>query len=311
MPTDIGLQDSFAGDRAALSHRSSSLEKLLEHLLISALGVEMNRRGSHMTVLRDEVDSDGRDLMLTANGVLRPMQCKGTVKGGSRANVDVNLHLASQRSACVLWFDYDPATFGLGPFRWIGGEPGEHMKSPGSRVTRRSTPNGAGEKPVRNGHRRLVKGEFEKVDTIEQLADRLFGPVDGLHAERQRLIDHLILRPASEQRWVEEVRVGRFSQVPERLDEDQASILAGMIDGYQLLGVRTIEEAAQHLEHEISRAEALGGWAGSATALWIVLFLEHRRRRMQDGFDLSAARVTLFQQLEQQLRRQLIILENL
>jgi hypothetical protein len=227
------------------------------------------------------------------------------VKGGSRAKVEVNLRLASQRSACVIWFDYDSITFELGPFRWFGGDPGEYMKSPGSRVARRTTPNGLGEKPVRNRHRRLVKGQFEKLNTIGQLADRLFGPASGAHAERQRLLDHLTLRPVASEAWIENARIGRFSHIPESPDDDQSSAFAEMINGYELLGPAI--EANQFLQQQVDRARASRRWEGSATSLWITLFLEHRRRRFVDGDHDDA----LFHELKQELRRQLITLENL
>jgi hypothetical protein len=178
-------------------------------------------------------------------------------------------------------------------------------------VARATRANSLGEKPQRHGHRVLARSRFETLGGIADLADRLFGPQDGPAAERQHLISHFITQTVEgDHPWLEDVRVGRFSSIPERLDDAQSSALAHMIDGYELLGLSDIGPAADFLDVRLARALADGHWQGSATELWITLFLEHRRRRFAGGFEPPPEHLALIHQLEQQLRAALIDLEN-
>jgi hypothetical protein len=174
-PTDgLCLPD---GSNVGPSHRSSALEKVLEYRFLADLTAQLWRRGAQFEVLRGDVDNGGHDLVIEANGVLRHIQLKAMIKGGKRADVAINTSLARKSSGCVVWMTYDPATLALGPFRWLGGAPGEPLPELGDRVAKHSKGNALGEKTVRPAHRVVPRGRFEKIVTIAELADRLFGPV--------------------------------------------------------------------------------------------------------------------------------------
>jgi hypothetical protein len=296
-------------DTSAIFRKSSGIEKILEYRLMADLAAELYRRGLDLSVLRDDVDCHGRDLLLEACGILRQVQLKAMTADGSRTRLSINLQLATKPSACIIWFDYDPVRLIPTSYRWFGGAPGERMPGLGSRVAQSTRANSFGEKPQRNGHRVLGKGRFETLHSISELTDRLFGAENGPAAQRQRLISHLTSRPVmNDAAWIEEVRVGAFSSIPERLDEDQVGALAHMIDGYELYGGGDISVAADFLEAQTQRARECGRWEGSATELWITLFLEHRRRHFAGELDQPDDR--LFSLLEQQLRDALVALEN-
>ncbi len=164
----------------AISHRSSAIEKVLEYQFLSILTRELMHRDAEFEVLRGDVDGSGHDLVVEAEGVLRYVQLKAMVKGGKRANVSINTKLARKSSGCVVWMTYDPGTFELGSFRWLGGAPGEPLPALGDRIAKHSKGNAAGIKAERPGHRIVPAGQFETLATISELADRLFGPVKGI-----------------------------------------------------------------------------------------------------------------------------------
>jgi len=158
-----------------ISHRSSALEKVLEYRFLGLLGAELWRRGVEFEVLRGDVDASGHDLVIEAAGVLRHIQLKAMIKGGKRANVTANTRLATKSSGCVIWMTYDPATLELDPFRWFGGKPGEPLQGLGDKVAKHSKGNAAGEKTERPAHRVIPRGAFETLESVADLADRLFG----------------------------------------------------------------------------------------------------------------------------------------
>jgi hypothetical protein len=128
MATSESDNDDARPERSAnelRSHRSSVLEKALEYRFLADLSAELLRRGMEFDVLRGDVDHQGYDLVVEANGVVRHIQLKAMVKGGKRADVNVNVKLADKPSGCVVWMRYDPETLAIGPFAWLGGDAGE------------------------------------------------------------------------------------------------------------------------------------------------------------------------------------------
>ena len=157
------------------THRSSVLEKVLEYRFVAALTTELFRRDIEFAVLRSDVDCDGSDLVIEANGIIRHIQLKGVVRGGARANVTINTRLAAKPSGCVVWMVYDPDSLELGPFRWFGATPGSPLPPLGDRLGRHSKANAQGVKTERPAHRIVRGGLFERLDSIPELVDRLFG----------------------------------------------------------------------------------------------------------------------------------------
>jgi len=159
------------------THRSTILEKVLEYRFLATLTTELLKRGiDDFAVLRSDVDCDGSDLVIEAGGIIRHIQLKGIVRGGTRANVTVNTKLARKPSGCVVWMVYDPDSLELGPFRWFGATPGSPLPALGDKLARHSKANAGGIKAERPAHRIVRGGLFERIDSIDALVDRLFGP---------------------------------------------------------------------------------------------------------------------------------------
>lgn len=258
---------------------SSGLEKVLEHRFISELTTCLWLAGCRdLEVLRSEVDSHGYDIVVEARGVLRHIQLKSMVSGGKKQHVGVNLRLASKPSGCVVWYDYDPATLALGPFRWFGTLAGLCLPDLGSKVVRHSKADATGSKNLRSGHRELRKSGFTQVGTMAELAQFLFGR-ERL-SEIGLLRDHLQSQPESEgPSWLAEVRRGRFGAIPADLGWDNSAEFAHLVDGYRLAPGLGLGEALEFEERQLSHAMQSGQWLGGPAVLWTTLFLEHRRWR--------------------------------
>jgi hypothetical protein len=167
-----GLPTASSGS----SHHASTLEKVLEYRFLAVLSTELFARGHDFEVLRGDTDLAGHDLVIEAGGILRHIQLKAMIAGGKRAHVGINMKLARKSSGCVIWMSYNPATLELGPWRWFGGEPGAALPPLEDRIVRHSKGNALGQKTLRLGHRLVPIGGFERITSIAELTDRLFGP---------------------------------------------------------------------------------------------------------------------------------------
>ncbi len=128
-----------------------------------------------MGVLRSEVDGAGYDIVLECRSVVRHIQLKAARSGGRRANVDVNIKLASKPSGCVVWVYFDPVDLTLGPFFWIGAKPGTPLSSlTGFKVGRHTKGDATGHKSKRPNVRLIPKNSFVDVETVSELVQHLF-----------------------------------------------------------------------------------------------------------------------------------------
>lgn len=307
---DSGTQLDLGADMAAglaRMHRSTLVEKALEYRLLADLTAELLGRGWSYEVLRTDVDRDGYDLVLEANGTLRHVQLKALAAGGRRASVTVSTSLAAKQSPCVVWMVYDPATLTPTSFRWFGGFPGSAMPPLGEKVARHTRANAMGLKAERALHRVVPASRFTRVASIRDLADRLFGPVDPLAMLRL----HIAVRAErGGPDWLERVRQGCFGVIPESLGWEDSTELALLIDGYGLLGSNRIEDADAYLQSRIARARAVGHWCGGPVELWTTLFIEHRRWHFSSPYGPDAEHIALLDRLVSQLRAALNPLQN-
>ena len=155
---------------------SSAREKVLEHLFVGELLRCLWRRGiRNMEVLRAEVDMGGYDLVVEANRVLRYIQLKSSHRTAATASVPVNINLENKPGGCVIWMRFDPETVDLGPYLWFGAKPGEFALSLGSKVARHTKGDRNGVKALRPNIQILPIGRFQKLATIDQVVDALFG----------------------------------------------------------------------------------------------------------------------------------------
>ena len=297
-------------------HASSCLEKVLEHRFVAGLTSALWLGGIRdFEVLRSDVDSHGYDLVVEVGGILRHIQLKAMVEGGKRRQVNVNLRLAGKPSGCIIWFNYNPQTLALGPFRWFGGPPGEPLPDVGPRLVKHTKGNSDGIKNVRDGHRALALNSFWAVACIDELVDLLFGasPVtDDLVVSGARAIELLRREIASgaipeRPHWLRAVSDGDFHKIPGNLCWDNSVEFAHLIQGYDLAERLGFDDPFNFAERQLNTAMANGQWSGDAAGLWISLFLEHRRWRMSP-IAPDPHMTALLDGLCQQLRESLISL---
>jgi hypothetical protein len=171
VPADAAVQ-------AASMHATDSgrREKIIEHLFVGDLLRCLWRKGIRdVDVLRAEVDRNGYDLVLEANGVVRHIQLKASHRLAKTAKLDIQVNLARKPSACVIWIRFDADTLNLGPYLWFGAEPGLPLLPFGNMMSRHAKADSQGHKGERINHRVLKTARFKKLPTIEAIAEHLFG----------------------------------------------------------------------------------------------------------------------------------------
>lgn len=280
---------------AATNHVSSSLEKVLEHRFVAEITRILWMRGVRdFEILRAEVDAHGYDIVIDAGSTLRHIQLKAMIAGGARGDVGVNIRPATKPSGCVVWMNYDPATLMIGPFMWFGGPPGEPLPDLGDRVARHSKGNVLGLKLVRAQHRLVAGTRFEKIGSFELLVDRLFGAGEG-DDELRTLRCHLAAQPPAVEgpEWLHRAARGEFEAVPRDLEWDSAIEFAHLVDGYRFIQENGMGDPYEFADLRLRDAERNGTWSGSASELWVCLFLEYRRWRFANAEPASRARSLL------------------
>lgn len=173
---DDNTIDSENSDEKHYLH-SSFREKLLEHLFVAELlKRSWAEHSCDLEIAKPEVDSKGYDLIAEKGGIVRHIQLKSTKRGGNAAHQNIHIALASKPSGCVVWFEFDENTLELGPFRFLGDEPGkklppiDHLP-----VTKHPKANSEGKKTERPQLRKVVKGKFDVIDSFDDLYRVLFG----------------------------------------------------------------------------------------------------------------------------------------
>lgn len=164
-------------DPKADTIHSSYRERLIEHLFVGEVLRTLWLAGvSQVEVLKSEVDGAGYDIVLECKSVVRHIQLKTARQGGKRASVGVQLKLREKPSGCVIWIYFDPTTITLGPFYWFGGPPGKPLPEIAEfKVGKHTKGDSKGYKAERPNIRLVSKGRFDRLDTVAEIVDRLFG----------------------------------------------------------------------------------------------------------------------------------------
>lgn len=158
---------------------SSYREMLLEHLFSGEIMRHVWLSGiKRLEVLKPQVDDGGYDLLFEGNKVVRHVQLKATFRGSKVARFNVNTALALKPSGCVIVLLFDPHTLDLGPFLWFGGAPGTPLPDIRAfQIAKHTKGNAQGVKLPRPRVRVLPRSAFDKVSELDDLAQRLFGPL--------------------------------------------------------------------------------------------------------------------------------------
>lgn len=159
------------------SEHSSYREKLIEHLFIGELlKLSWQDGDCLLEVAKPEVDNSGYDVILEANRIVRHVQLKASYIGGKTSRQKVHVKLADKPSGCVVWIYFDEDTLELGPFYFLGADPGKPLPAiHDAKVARHTKGDQGGYKAERPSIRELNKGDFMKYETIHDIYQVLFG----------------------------------------------------------------------------------------------------------------------------------------
>ncbi|NVJ24095.1 hypothetical protein HUW62_22975 [Myxococcus sp. AM011] len=163
--------------------RSPSLstyrEQLVEYVFLSELLQDgWLRRRQRIDVLRADVDAAGYDLVLECGGVLRHVQLKSSVEGGSTREQKVHIDLAAHTCGCVVWVIIEERAdqrIRL-RFRVMGGGPRQPLPDLSEfLVATHTKSNAEGVKTERPSIRVIPQRYFTELATTTALSDWLFG----------------------------------------------------------------------------------------------------------------------------------------
>lgn len=164
-------------DLALHSTHSTLRERIVEHVFIGEALRHLWRRGvTDVEVMRSEFDAFGYDLVMTRGVIQRHIQFKTGV-GQKPVRVSVADALASKPSGCVIWISVTH-DLDLRHYWWFGGSPGAPLPDMSEfgrpkRIGRRQE----GVRPDRVNHRTAPAKRFERLDTLGDVLERLFGPL--------------------------------------------------------------------------------------------------------------------------------------
>jgi hypothetical protein len=128
-----------------------------------------------LEILKPQVDDSGYDLVFETRSIVRHVQLKSTKWGSSLRDVNVQLQLANKPSGCVVIIEFDN-NLQLGPFYWFGNPPGERLPDISSfPVARHAKANSQGNKSQRPNIKQIPRSSFQKLNTIEDIIEQLFG----------------------------------------------------------------------------------------------------------------------------------------
>jgi hypothetical protein len=172
----VALNPDYPPKSSPHSLDSSLREQAISHLFLGKLLAHMWCTDARdIEVLKAEVDRSGYDVVLESRGIIRHVQLKSRFRGSKVGQVDVSTKLLSKPGGCVIWIEFDPVSLVFEKFYWFGGQAGMVLPNLGSRVSRHSKGNSAGEKNERPIHRMVTKGRFEMLSSIQEVCQRLFG----------------------------------------------------------------------------------------------------------------------------------------
>jgi hypothetical protein len=168
--------DEVAADVRAHTYNSVLRERIVEHVFVG----EMLRRlwqlgNTDVEVLRSEFDRGGYDLVVASGAVVRHIQFKSSLVSSTTAEQSLSVRLAEKPSGCVIWVVVYP-DLSFSHYLWFGGAPGDPLEGlPGLKIARQARANAQGFKAERPDHRRVPKRMFERLQSMDDVLNRLFG----------------------------------------------------------------------------------------------------------------------------------------
>ena len=157
---------------------STLRERIVEHVFVGdALRWLWQRNVTDVEVLRSEFDAGGYDLVMSYRKIVRHIQFKTTMINGKAASIKASLKLMDKPSGCIICIIVTPELV-LHSYLWLGGPPGQPLPYiQDMRVARHTKANAEGKKAERPDHRIVPRGRFERLGSLDEVLERLFGPL--------------------------------------------------------------------------------------------------------------------------------------
>lgn len=159
------------------TEHSSYREKLIEHLFVGELlKFSWLHNKCELEISKPEVDNAGYDMLGEVPGVVRHIQLKTSIIGGTAPSQKIHVRLSEKPSGCVVWIYFDETTLSLGPFLYYGSTPGQPLPAlEGLRVAKHNKGNKDGFKAERPNIRVVPKSRFQTFKGIDGIYAQLFG----------------------------------------------------------------------------------------------------------------------------------------
>jgi hypothetical protein len=163
-------------EKAELPHYSGYLENALRHVFLAGLMSCAWRKGMPpIQVSNAEVDDQGYDIVLAVGDIVRYIQLKGTISGGKRRAVDLNINLEKRIGGCCVWYFYDLDSLEIKHFHYFGAGPFSKIPTLDSyKQASHTRRNIDGNKPLRKNTKNVAKSNFRKLNTWDELLGVLF-----------------------------------------------------------------------------------------------------------------------------------------
>ena len=170
--------DIETGEETSHYLHSTLRERIVEHVFV---GDALRRLWQHgvtdVEVLRSEFDAGGYDLVMSHGRIVRHIQFKTSMADGKAASIKASLKLMDKPSGCIIWIMVTPE-LKLDSYRWLGGPPGQPLPDIRSmKVAKHTKANAKGKKAERPDQRIIPRSRFDSLDSLDEVLERLFGPL--------------------------------------------------------------------------------------------------------------------------------------
>ena len=159
------------------AEHSALRERITEHAFLADLCRELWRRGEYeMEVLRAEADTAGYDVVVTVREITRHIQLKAKTTDGSKNTWNISERLMEKPSGCVVILFVRREDLSTQEYAFLGAAPGEPLPDiTGAPRAKHTKGDSFGVKSERKQHRKIGISKFERLASIAELTDKLFG----------------------------------------------------------------------------------------------------------------------------------------
>ena len=166
-------------DTAKYYLNSNFIEQMVEHEFISrVIQYVWFTEQDKIEILRSEIDDYGYDIVLEYQGIMRHIQLKTSIKGGSTRTQKLNLALTQKVGGCIIWIEReecpDSQQFKF-EYLFYGSKANEQFVIDHDlKVAKSTKANAEGFKSERKNIRVVPKSKFTKVSDMRHLMHLLF-----------------------------------------------------------------------------------------------------------------------------------------